>query len=75
MIMNLSDKFGELSAAFSWKLNKEPDDMFSVTIWTRSKIGDEPVCSFKTDLYDNLHKAVDEAILLFKQHTSDCSLC
>jgi len=73
--MNLSDKFGELDSAFGWQLNKLPNDKFSITIWTKSKLGNEPACSFKTSVHDKLYKAVDEAINMFREHLSDCSLC
>lgn len=73
--MNLSDKFGELDSAFGWQLNRLPNNQFSITIWTKSKLGDGPMCSFKTKVHDNLYKVVDEAIDLFREHLSDCSLC
>ena len=72
--MNLSDKFGELNSAYGWQLNRLPGDKFSITIWTKDKLGG-PSCSFKTKTHDNLHKVVDEAIEMFREHLSDCSLC
>lgn len=73
--MNLSDKLGELDSAFGWQLNKLPNDRFSITIWTKNQLGDGPSCSFKTKVHANLYSAVDEAIDMFREHMSDCSLC
>lgn len=73
--MNLSDKLGELKSAFGWQINKLPNDQFTITVWTKPKIGQGPNCSFVTRVHDNLYKAVDEAIDLLREHLSDCSLC
>ena len=73
--MNLSDKFGELSSAYSWQLKKYPDGEFEVWIFTKAKIGDGPSCFFKTSKRKSLYEVVEEAIALFREHLSDCSLC
>lgn len=74
-MMNLSDKFGELNSTFGWQLNKMPGNRFYITVWTKSPIGDEPPCAFNTKISDNLHEVVDEAIILFKDHVKNCSVC
>jgi hypothetical protein len=73
--MNLSDKLGELQSAFGWSVSKTGNDEFFVTVWTRPKLGTSPTCAFNTNAHKNLHNAVDEAIILFREHLSDCSLC
>ena len=72
----LSDKFGELDSAFGWRMEKTPDGLFQIIVWTMPKMTTIPVPhEMKTKAHKNMHKAVDEAIELFQEHLSDCSLC
>lgn len=71
----LGDKLGELHSAFGWRIEKTPNNEFVVVVWTMPKMGPQVPHEMRTGAYDNVYKAVDEAIEIFKEHLSDCSLC
>jgi len=73
--MNIADKLGELNSAFGWKLQRNSDGDFSITVWTKSQLANEPSCVLSTGWYKNLYKAVEKAIEMFKAHTGECGLC
>lgn len=71
----LTDKLGELSRAQSWMVLRDKDDNgedeFSVVV----NLGPPDNHMVQTKKYKNVHKAVDEAIDLFKAHLSKCPCC
>ena len=74
--MHLSDKFGELDSnknVTGYKIVKI-DGKFVITVQIQQK---DSVLSHvvRTRKHTNLFKAVEEAIELFKEHLSDCSIC
>ena len=67
----IEDKLGELDRAKGgWVICKDGDD-----IWVLVDLGPPDNHTVQTNKHKNLHKAVDEAIDLFRAHLSKCPCC
>lgn len=73
----LEDKLGELTqsdSVFGFNIVNK-DGEFTIEIHLRGKEAWPSFHQVEVGPYPNLHKAVDEAIDVLRDHLSDCSLC
>ena len=74
--MNIADKLGELDSSekiFGYEIVKS-EGCFVIIVRIQNKFFGGPH-SIQTKKHRTLTKAVDEAIEIFQEHLSDCSLC
>lgn len=72
--MTIEDKLGMLGDTLCWSITKPNAGEFHVNVWIPPKYNNGIPCSIRAT-NKNLHKAIDEAIELYKAHVSDCSIC